>query len=96
MTRGQPGPGSFGWLKDHAWPLWLKHGVDWRRHAFHEHLDAASLRRRAEFRRLRVAARQTYVFSKAAHYGLPRAREAVAPGLDFLQGFRRPQSAGSR
>ena len=82
------------WLKDHAWPLWLEHGVDWRRRAFHEHLDPASLRCRAEFRRLRVAARQTYVFSRAAHYGVPRAKEAVALGLDFLRGPARLADGG--
>jgi mannose/cellobiose epimerase-like protein (N-acyl-D-glucosamine 2-epimerase family) len=40
----------------------------------------------AAFRRLRVAARQTYVFSKAAGDGLPRAKEAVELGLAFLRG----------
>jgi mannose/cellobiose epimerase-like protein (N-acyl-D-glucosamine 2-epimerase family) len=94
MIAAPAGQGGFGWLKDHAWPLWLEHGVDWRRRAFHEHLDAASLQCRAEFRRLRVAARQTYVFSKAAHYGLPRAPEAVALGLEFLQGPARLGDGG--
>jgi mannose/cellobiose epimerase-like protein (N-acyl-D-glucosamine 2-epimerase family) len=74
------------WLTDQTWPLWLAHGVDWQRGAFHEHLDPASLQCAAPFRRLRVAARQTYVFAKAARHGVPRAKEAVALGLDFLQG----------
>jgi mannose-6-phosphate isomerase len=82
------------WLKDHAWPLWLAHGVDWERRAFHEHLDGASLQCRASFRRLRVAARQTYVFSKAAQYGVPRAADAVALGLDFLRGPARLADGG--
>jgi len=77
---------SLRWLVDHAWPLWLEHGVDWRRGAFYEHLDLASLQCRADFRRLRVAARQTYVFAKAAEFGVPRARDAVAFGLEFLHG----------
>jgi mannose/cellobiose epimerase-like protein (N-acyl-D-glucosamine 2-epimerase family) len=94
MTTTPAGQGGFRWLKDHAWPLWLEHGVDWRRRAFHEHLDEASLRCRAEFRRLRVAARQTYVFSRAAHYGVPRAKEAVALGLDFLRGPARLADGG--
>jgi mannose/cellobiose epimerase-like protein (N-acyl-D-glucosamine 2-epimerase family) len=80
------GQAGLRWLADHAWPLWLAHGIDWRRRAFHEHLDPASLQCHAPFRRLRVAARQTYVFSKAARYHIPRANEAVALGLDFLQG----------
>jgi mannose-6-phosphate isomerase len=82
------------WLTDHAWPLWLEHGVDWGRRAFHEHLDPATLQCQAQFRRLRVAARQTYVFSKAARYGVPRAREAVALGLDFLRGSARVADGG--
>jgi mannose/cellobiose epimerase-like protein (N-acyl-D-glucosamine 2-epimerase family) len=82
------------WLEDCAWPLWLEHGVDWRRRAFHEHLDLASLRCGAEFRRLRVAARQTYVFSKAASRGVPRARDAVMLGVDFLKGPARLPEGG--
>jgi len=82
------------WLEDCAWPLWLEHGVDWKRRAFHEHVDLASLRCRAEFRRLRVAARQTYVFSKAAGHGVPGARDAVSLGLDFLRGPARLADGG--
>jgi mannose/cellobiose epimerase-like protein (N-acyl-D-glucosamine 2-epimerase family) len=82
------------WLTDHAWPLWLAHGLDWQRRAFHEHLDGASLQCRASFRRLRVAARQTYVFSKAARYGVPQAAEAVVLGLDFLRGPARLADGG--
>jgi mannose/cellobiose epimerase-like protein (N-acyl-D-glucosamine 2-epimerase family) len=82
------------WLTDQAWPLWLTHGVDWQRGAFHEHLDPASLQCTAPFRRLRVAARQTYVFAKAARHGVPHAREAVALGLDFLQGPARLSDGG--
>jgi len=82
------------WLTDHAWPLWLAHGIDWRRRAFHENLDAASLQCAASHRRLRVAARQTYVFSKAARHDVPDAKEAVALGLDFLQGPARLPDGG--
>ncbi len=82
------------WLTDHAWPLWLERGVDWQRRAFHEHLDAHSLQCAASYRRLRVVARQTYVFSKAAQYGIPRAKEAVALGLDFLRGPARLGDGG--
>jgi mannose/cellobiose epimerase-like protein (N-acyl-D-glucosamine 2-epimerase family) len=82
---GPAGQAGLRWLTDHAWPLWLDHGVDWQRSAFHEHLDPASLQCAAPFRRLRVAARQTYVFSKAARHGVPQAKEAVALGLDFLR-----------
>jgi mannose/cellobiose epimerase-like protein (N-acyl-D-glucosamine 2-epimerase family) len=82
------------WLTEHAWPLWLEHGVDWQRRAFHEHLDYSSLQCRASFRRLRVAARQTYVFSKAAQHGVPGATEAVVLGLDFLRGTAQRADGG--
>jgi mannose-6-phosphate isomerase len=82
------------WLTDHAWPLWLAHGVDWQRRAFHEYLDSTSLQCHAPFRRLRVAARQTYVFAKAARHDIPRAKEAVALGLDFLRGPARLPDGG--
>ncbi len=82
------------WLHEQAWPLWLAHGVDWRRRAFHEHLREGALDCGAGFRRLRVAARQTYVFAKAAQEGVPRAREAVELGLAFLRGPARLDDAG--
>ncbi len=92
---GMPGAkAGLRWLTDHAWPLWLAHGIDWQRGAFHEHLDPASLKCHAPFRRLRVAARQTYVFATAARHGVPRAKEAVALGLNFLRGPARLADGG--
>jgi mannose-6-phosphate isomerase len=82
------------WLTDQAWPFWLEHGVDWQRRAFHEYLDSTSLQCHAPFRRLRVAARQTYVFANAARYNVPGAKEAVALGLNFLQGSARLPDGG--
>ena len=82
------------WLREQAWPLWLAHGVDWDRGAFHEHLREGALDCGADFRRLRVAARQTYVFAKAAQLGVPRAREAVELGLAFLRGPARLPDGG--
>jgi mannose/cellobiose epimerase-like protein (N-acyl-D-glucosamine 2-epimerase family) len=82
------------WLTEHAWPLWFTNGVDWKRRAFHEHLDGATLRCGASFRRLRVAARQTYVFAQAVRYGAPWAADAVALGVDFLRGPARLADGG--
>jgi mannose-6-phosphate isomerase len=82
------------WLTDHAWPLWLSRGIDWKRRAFHEHLDGSTLQCNAPFRRLRAAARQTYVFSRAARHGVPHAAEAVVLGLDFLRGPARLGDGG--
>ena len=75
---------ALAWLRGEALPLWLEHGVDWRAGAFHEHLHLDTLACRAEFRRLRVAARQTYVFARASLMGVPRAEEATALGVEFL------------
>jgi mannose-6-phosphate isomerase len=82
------------WLSEHAWPLWLANGVDWKRRAFHEHLDGATLQCGAKFRRLRVVTRQIYVFAQAAQRGVPQAAEAVALGLDFLRGPARLPGGG--
>jgi mannose/cellobiose epimerase-like protein (N-acyl-D-glucosamine 2-epimerase family) len=73
------------WLIEGAWPLWLENGVDWKRGAFHECLDLHSLSCNAGFHRLRVAARQIYVFARAAALGCPGANDAVALGLRFLK-----------
>jgi mannose-6-phosphate isomerase len=78
-------PLSSVWLTEHAWPRWLAQGVDWQAGAFHESLDPDSLNCPTSFRRLRVAARQTYVFAQAALAGTPRARDAVDLGMPFLR-----------
>lgn len=76
------------WMRDAAFPLWLQHGVDWKLGAFEEDLDTATLRPRADYRRLRVAARQIYVFAQADRMGVARAADAVAVGLAFLRRAR--------
>ena len=76
------------WLREAAWPLWLTHGVAadgvGGLRGFVEQLDPATLTCRANFRRLRVAARQTYVFSQGFHDGLAGAEDAVALGIGFF------------
>lgn len=72
------------WLQQDVWPLWLDRGVDWKRGAFVEHLNLHTFDCTADFRRLRVVARQIYTFSQAAHLGIARAGEAVTLGLDYL------------
>lgn len=73
-----------GWLRHAAWPLWLEHGVDRTRRSFHEALDLQTLECPTDFHRLRVAARQIFVFSEAHRAGLRGAAEAVEIGVDFL------------
>lgn len=74
----------YDWLKNRAWPLWLQYGVDWQAGAFHESLTLQDYHPPSHFRRLRVLARQIYVFSQAHHHGIKRADEAVALGLNYL------------
>ena len=72
------------WLREAAWPCWLAHGIDRKRGGFFEALDLHGKTCTADFRRLRVAARQIYVFSEAYRVGLAGADEAVHLGLAFL------------
>ena len=72
------------WLCARALPLWLEHGVDWKAGAFVEFLRPGDHNCDAEFRRLRVAARQTWVFSQAHLAGVRGADAAVELGVDFL------------
>ena len=77
--------GTLGaWLREAAWPTWLAHGIDRARGGFFESLDLENKTCGATFRRLRVVARQTYVFSEAHRAGLQGADEAVRVGLAFL------------
>lgn len=85
---------ALSWLCETALPLWLAHGVDWSGGAFIEDLDPATLRQGADFRRLRVAARQVYVFAHAARLGVPRAEDAVELGLGFLRHVARGEDGG--
>lgn len=78
------------WLLERALPLWLEHGVDWRKGAFLEELHPDGLVSKAGFRRLRVAARQVYVFARAAELGVKRAAEARDLGLAWIAAVRQP------
>lgn len=84
LVPADPSRIAFEWLKDQSWPLWLEYGVDWERRGFRESLDIATLTSPADFRRLRVVARQVYVFSQAHRFGVARAGDAVEVGIDFL------------
>ncbi len=72
------------WLVEKSWPFWLAHGVDRQRGGFFEALDLRDWRCATPFRRLRVVARQIYVFSVAHAAGLAGADAAVRLGLAFL------------
>jgi mannose-6-phosphate isomerase len=81
------------WLRD-AWSLWLEHGIDRARGGFRESLDLATLTCPADFRRLRVAARQTWVFAEACRAGVPGADAAVELGIAFLRRVARQEDGG--
>ena len=69
------GIGRLGsWLREAAWPAWLANGIDRDRGGFFEALDLHGKTCTADFRRLRVVARQIYVFSEAHRAGLGRRR----------------------
>ena len=72
------------WLLTTSLPLWLAHGIDRGAGAFHEQLAPHSYKCTAGFRRLRVAARQIFVFANAHAAGLSGADDAVAIGIEFL------------
>jgi mannose-6-phosphate isomerase len=72
------------WLTDTSLPLWLAHGVDHQAGGFHESLSPDFYICDAPFRRLRVAARQTYVFARAHAAGVQGAGAAAALGVEFL------------
>ncbi len=72
------------WLFDQALPLWSTVGVDgdW---GFVEELTLAGTPAEVGYKRLRVQARQVYVFSHAALLGFPPGLEAAANGWRFMR-----------
>lgn len=74
------------WLFGEALPVWLDRGTDWRHGAFYDSLAPLTLENASDFKRLRVLARQIYVFSHAARLDCPGAKDAVIHGLSFLLG----------
>ena len=70
------------WLEQDALPFWGTVGVD-ERGGFHERTDLAGRPDLASPRRMRVQARQLYVFSEAAVRGWqPRARAVADAGFE--------------
>lgn len=72
------------WLRREAYPLWWAFGVDHGGGGFHERLgERCDIR--PEPRRVRVIARQIYVFSVAGRLGFTgRWRSAAGQGLDYF------------
>ncbi len=72
------------WLRTYALPLWWRAGADHARGGFHESLSAHGAALDLP-RRVRVQARQIYVFARVGVCGWPGPwREAIRHGVDFL------------
>ena len=84
------------WLFESALPVWLAHGLN-RAGGFHDRLDA-ELTPAASSMRLRVQARQTYVFAQAGRLGWTGDwKRAVEHGAGFLlDRARRPDGLVAR
>ncbi|HEX3984498.1 MAG TPA: AGE family epimerase/isomerase [Acidisoma sp.] len=80
---------GLAWLRDVAWPFWLEHGIDRGEDGnpigFREFLSLDNLCCVADYRRLRVLTRQTFVFSEALATGMKEAETAVDLGLYYLR-----------
>lgn len=82
------------WFINKALPLWFDKGVDWKQGGFFESLNLEDLKSTSQYKRVRVAARQIYVFSVACNMGETNAKSAVMHGLDFLLTKYRVPSGG--
>ncbi len=85
---------TLDWLKSAAWPRWLADGVDRERGSFRETLALDGSGCRADYRRLRVVARQIFAFSHAHTAGVPGAAAAVHMGLRFLDNHAAHEDGG--
>jgi mannose/cellobiose epimerase-like protein (N-acyl-D-glucosamine 2-epimerase family) len=79
-----------GWLFDAALPLWREQGADYVRGGWWDKLDQHGKPLNLP-KRLRVQARQAFVFAEAGRLGWTGPwREAVSHGIDYILGaFRR-------
>src|ERR1700693_2715711 len=73
------------WAVTQPLPLWSNAGIDHVRGGFHEYLRPDGTADRSAARRLRVQARQIYVYAHAAVLGwYPRGREIALTGVEFM------------
>lgn len=73
------------WLFDEALPIWWERGYDRATQSFHERLELDGSATAPEPRRIRVQARQTFVYAQAGRLGWPGPwREAVEAGAGVL------------
>ncbi len=72
------------WMFDHALPFWGRRGHDGPGQGAAEHLHLDGARAKPGFKRMRVQARQIYVFSHAALLGWPNGERLARDGYDFI------------
>ena len=72
------------WLMQVALPFWADRGVDRECGGFTEHLLLDGSVAPVDFKRVRVLARQIYVFSHASLLGFPGAADLARHGYEFL------------
>ncbi|WP_305615582.1 AGE family epimerase/isomerase [Novosphingobium sp.] len=72
------------WLVGPAASLWLDRSVDRHGGGFFDQLSFHDARNACDFKRLRVCARQIFVFAEMAGWHVPDARAVVFHGLDYL------------
>jgi N-acylglucosamine 2-epimerase/mannose-6-phosphate isomerase len=72
------------WVFETALPFWNSEGVDRVNGGYVEHFDADGRPADVDFKRVRVIARQIYVFSHAALLGYEPGLEAARHGYRFL------------
>jgi N-acylglucosamine 2-epimerase/mannose-6-phosphate isomerase len=72
------------WMFDDALPFWADRGADRRFGGFVETLDFSGRDSGCDFKRTRVACRQTYVFSHARILGFQDADEFIERGAEYL------------
>jgi len=72
------------WLFADALPLWADSGLDRENGGFHETLDFSGAPGRSRMKRVRVAARQIYVYSHAGLLGFGDGARIAEHGMRFL------------
>jgi mannose/cellobiose epimerase-like protein (N-acyl-D-glucosamine 2-epimerase family) len=77
--------GARAWLFEYALPIWWERGYDRATRSFHERLELDGSPTAPEPRRMRVQARQTFVYALAGRMGWSGPwREAVEAGVEIL------------